>query len=201
MKKIMLGMIVLIMSANTYAQETNKTKEVGIVFRNFDYFGITYRTGSNKSVWRFQSLYLTNSKTTELSDSLDRKLSGSGFTLSIGKEFRKKLSENLMFRYGADISFGYFKSSNIYEDKTILDRDWNNSSKLFSPGLHFVVGINYLVSKNLIIGAELLPGIKYEFGQRTEYEAYLNYTRDFDVSRYSYGFNNNSVRLTIMYRF
>lgn len=201
MKKLMLGMIALIMSANTFAQETSKTKEVGIVFSNFDYFGITYRTGTNKSLWRFQSLYLNNNNSNFLSDSLDQKSKTNGFNISIGKEFRSQLTDKINFRYGVDISFGYSQNSQTYDDKTITNRDDVRSSKIYSPGLQFVLGLNYLVNEKVLIGAELLPGITYNFGQSSEFDYYSGTTIEFDSTEFIYGFNNYAARLSIIYRF
>lgn len=194
-------MLLLIMSAKTYAQETYKTKEVGIVFSSFDYFGITYRTGTNKSLWRFQSLYLNNYSKNELSDSLDYKNNGFGFNLGIGKEFRKKLSDRFEFRYGVDISLRYSQSDYTYDDKTIRNRDHNRSTKAYLPGLRLVLGLNYSINEKVLIGAELLPGITYSFGHSTRFDHGSDITYEFDITGIGYGFDNNSARLSIMYRF
>ena len=93
------------MSYFTIAQEAKKQKEVGLVFNDFNNFGLTYKFGIEKSMWRLNTLFMSGSDSKEESDENELKVSSIGFGVGFGKEFRKGITEKLEMRYGADISF------------------------------------------------------------------------------------------------
>ena len=57
MKKRFLLIAIAFLGFSTFAQEKTKvrTKEVGLTFYNFDGFGLTYRIGKEKAMWRFNT--------------------------------------------------------------------------------------------------------------------------------------------------
>ena len=119
MKKSLMILLCLSMSYILMAQETVKQKEIGLVFSNLDNFGLTFKSGTDKSLWRFNTLFISGNNLDNTADSLVNKQSNIGFGVKIGKEYRKDLVNNLELRFGADLSFSYNQSKSDYNDKTI----------------------------------------------------------------------------------
>lgn len=191
------------MSYFLMAQETVKQKEIGLVFSNLDNFGFTFKTGNEKSLWRFNTLFLSGNNVDQTTDSSISKQTNMGFGIKIGKEYRKKIVGNLEFRYGIDLSFSYSQSKIEYNDKTVFDNDRLNKRITYQPGINLVLGFNYLINKNIVLGAELLPGFAYTTGTSVEKNYYNNNDDEIktDISGFNYGLSNTSVLLSLVYRF
>ncbi|HEY3403741.1 MAG TPA: hypothetical protein VGK59_10165 [Ohtaekwangia sp.] len=198
MKKLLL-LLVLPLVSSLYAQEISKRKEVGLTFRSLDYFGITFRTGNNHALWRFNSIVLSGNSEKQSADSVESENSGSGFEFSIGREFRKGITEKLTLRYGADVSFGYSKSRNKTDDKSVVDDDYLSERYTYGPGVNLVIGLNYAISKDFTVGAEMLPSFQYRTGKATT-DSYYYPNVERDISAFSYGLYN-SVTLSLVYQF
>ena len=186
------------------AQEPVKQKEIGLIFSNLDNFGITYKTGTEKSLWRFNALFISGYNMDNVADSSANKQNSMGFGIKLGKEYRKVIVNNLELRYGADISFDYSHLKTDYDDKTVDDYDRLNERTTYSSGINLVLGLNYVLSKNLIIGVELLPDFSYTTGTSIEKHYYTNSADSelkTDISGFSYGFSNTSALLSVSYRF
>ena len=203
MRKSLLILLCLSMSYYLMAQETVKQKEIGLVFSNLDNFGLTFKTGTNKSLWRFNTLFISGNNMKNTADSLVNKQSSSGFGVKVGKEYRKNIIDNLEMRFGADISFRYTQSKSDYDDKTVDDYDRLNERTTYQPGVNLVFGFNYLLGDNLLIGAELLPSFSYRTGNLVEKSDYSNDGEEIksDISGFNYGLSNTSVSLSLAYRF
>jgi len=185
------------------AQETVKQKEIGLAFSNLNNFGLTFKTGTDKSLWRFNTLFISGNNTETTSDSLVDKLSSDGFGIKIGKEYRKVLVDNLELRFGADLSFSYNQTKNNYEDKTINNYDWKMERTTYQPGINLVFGLNYVFNDNLVLGAEILPYFSYITGTEISNRYYnsSDVERKSDISGFSYGLSNSSALLSLAYRF
>jgi len=185
------------------AQEVVKQKEIGLIFSSLDNFGITFRTGTDKSLWRFNTLLLYGGNTENVADSLIQKRSSGGFGVAIGKEYRRKIVDNLELRFGADISFNYSQYKSDYNDKTVNNYDQLNQQTTYSPGINIVFGFNYKLNNNFTLGAELLPNFTYTTGSSTEKYNSINNGDEVksDISRISYGLTNTSALLSLVYRF
>ena len=183
------------------AQEKTKQKEIGLVFSNLDNFGLTYKTGTNKSLWRYNLLLISGGKTEEIADSLTQKHSNMGFGIAFGKEYRKKIAEKLELKYGADLSFSYSQSENKTTYKSINGRDRLNKRTTYQPGINFVLGVNYVINENLVIGADVVPHLRYIFGTSTDHNYYVNDEVESDISGFYFGLSNSSVVLSLVYRF
>jgi hypothetical protein len=187
------------------AQENEKVKqkEIGLVFSNLDNFGLTYKTGTEKSLWRFTTLFISGDNIEETEDSLLSKQNQLGFGVKIGKEYRKNIAQNLELRFGADLSFSYSHSKIELDDKTVNDFNRLREQSIYRPGVNLVFGFNYELSDNFVIGAELLPNFTYTTGSRTEtnYYTYQNDEVKTDISGFSYGLSNSSALLSLVYRF
>lgn len=203
MRKSLLILFCLSVSYFLMAQETVKQKEIGLVFSNLDNFGLSFKTGTNKSLWRFNTLFITGNNVGYTADSLVDKQSNTGFSVKIGKEYRKNIIDNLEMRFGADLSFRYYQNKSDYDDKTVDDYDRSNERTTYQPGINLVFGFNYLLGDNLLIGAEILPSFSYTTGKSVEKRYYINDGEEIkrDISGFNYGLSNTSVLLSLAYRF
>lgn len=203
MKKPLLIFIFSLIACTAMAQQEERIKEVGLVFRNLDSFGLTYKTGSQRTLWRFNTLVLSGNVLNEGSSSTETSQKSSSFGLSFGKEFRKPISDNLQLRYGADLDFRYTYTRSEYNNESTGERERLTQRSMYQPGFNLVLGLNYLVSSNIVIGVELLPGFTYITGSSYT-ENYSNgnfYQNSDDISGLSYGISNTSVQLAAVFRF
>ena len=202
MKKALFLVMCVFMSYFTMAQENVKQKEVGVVFSSLNQFGLTYKTGNDKSMWRFNTLFLSGSKMDYTGDNYENSQSTTGFGVKIGKEYRVKTAERLEFRYGADLSFNYSYNKYFEENKAQGYGRMREETR-YSPGVNLVLGLNYLISENLILGAEALPYFTYTFGTSNEQETFpiISGNIERDISGFNYGLSTSSVLLSLVYRF
>ena len=178
MKKglLLIGMLCLMFTASAQSQ-----KEIGMTFKNLDEFGMTFRVGSETSMWRFNALSLGGNKISNNGgDSF-------GFGLGVGHEFRSSLIEDkLEFRYGLDLML---KMNNM-EDATKTKTD------MTSFGGAVVLGVNYMLTDHMILGAEILPGVDYVTTEITP-----NGGTKVESKTATYGLNSTPVTLSIAFRF
>ena len=143
---------------------------MGLVFNNLNNLkdiGLTYKIGTNKSLWRFTTFSISERNTTLTDQTSDRynadhKTHNIGFGLAFGKEYRKPFANNFELRYGAYLSFTYSRSTS----NSRTNDDFNPASaeevhKQMAPGVNLVFGVNYVIKKVFVIDAEILPSIKY----------------------------------------
>ncbi|NQU34819.1 MAG: hypothetical protein HQ521_16445 [Bacteroidetes bacterium] len=201
MKKLLLIFITLTMSVMVIAQEKSKQKEVGLVFNSLNSFGLTYKTGTTKSLWRFNTLFISGNSTEEVSDSINRKQSNMGFSIKFGKEYRKLIVDDLEFRYGVDLAFAYSQYTYNTNDRSIADNDNTNEKTSYTPGINLVFGLNYIFNDHFVIGAELLPYFNYTVGKSKITSFRTDDVTESDISGFSYGLNSTSVMLSLVYRF
>ncbi|MGD9995239.1 MAG: hypothetical protein AB7S69_18205 [Salinivirgaceae bacterium] len=204
MKKTILMLACFFAVYSIMAQEAVKQKEIGLVFSNPDNFGIAYKTGTDKSLWRFNTLFISGqNRVSEPTDSSTFKASTIGFGLKLGKEFRKPIADKLEFSYGMDVSFRYSQSKTDRDDNSIGDRDALSKTIVYEPGINLILGLNYLISKNFAIGAELLPYFYYDKVKLLSTTSSNNEIDETESERegISYGLSNTSALLSIVYRF
>lgn len=203
MKKSLLIILCLSMSSFLMAQEKVKQKEIGIVFSNLNNFGLTFKTGTDRSLWRFNTLFISGNNMDQTADSSVNKWHQMGFGFTLGREYRKVIVENLELRFGADISFSYSQSINDYDDKTANNFDRLSKQTTYRPGINLVFGLNYVLNDNFVIGAELLPNFSYTTGTSVEKYYYINNGDEVkrDISGFNYGLSNSSALLSLAYRF
>ncbi len=203
MRKLFLTSFAIAFSLFVMAQEKTRQKEVGLSFSNLDEFGITYKVGTQKSMWRFNTLLLTGGKNTLKYPEQAKVINNNfGFDLMVGREYRTSIDDNFEFRCGFDVVYGY--SSAKREDKISLDnQDWMTSKNVKSKyGFNFVLGFNYTINHKLVLGAEVLPGINFQDGETKESYNYGNTDDEtIDISGFNYGLKNSYALLTLAYRF
>ena len=168
-----------------------------MVFNSLNYFGLTYKTGNQKSLWRFTTLVINGNYNENTANDHTDSQSRNGIGLEFGKEFRKPITDKLDFRYGADLSFSY---SYRYSKSSISE----TVAHYYTPGMNLVLGFNYSLSNHFIIGAELLPYFNYSIGKENldKENSDGSITNISKTSKsISYGLSNSSAMLSLMYRF
>jgi hypothetical protein len=202
MKKIILILAAAFISFSIMAQDETKVRvqEAGIGFYSFDGFALIYKIGNQKSLWRFNTLFIQGSNSNQESDSLSSENNYFSYGLKAGKEFRKTIASNLELRYGVDVTFNYNYLKQVLNDSTNGGFFYFQELKRYSPGIELVFGLNYVVKEKLVFGVEILPYFQYDFGKTT---GGLRQPADVttDDSGFSYGLSNQSVLLSILYRF
>ena len=192
-KKIVFTVLFTMTSLITIAQEKEQQREVGIAFSDLNNFGLTYKTGTSKSLWRYNILAANLNGGENSYENQSNNFINLGLNASIGKEFRKVIANNLEFRHGIDIGFFYNYSENESNGS-------KNTTSFISPSVNGVIGVNYLFNTNFAFGVEILPSISYQFGT-TKYSNNGQETSDRDINHWSIGFQNNFARLSLSYRF
>lgn len=187
----------LLLVSGVQAQEKTKVRELGFTASNLDQFGITYRVGHEKAVWRFNTMLLDLT----IRDDDANGLVTTGTTIrgsfSVGREWRKSLADKLELRYGADISLlaGYAETE---MDSPNIGITTSESTEI-TPGLNAVIGFNYLITDRFLVGAEFLPGFRYIISETTSENGGIESTTERNL--FDFGFDNNAARLSLVYRF
>ena len=103
----------------------------------------------------------------------------------------------------ANLSFSYEKGNNEVLYEMIKITDVKSTSTSYIPGINLVFGLNYEISDNFVFGAEILPGFSCTSGTHVSKGLPNGNVEDLktNISGYSFGLSNNSVLLTLAYRF
>ncbi len=202
MKKPLLLILLLTISYSLFAQKTEKINEAGLIFYDLDSYGITYRTGTNKSLWRLSTTSLNGNHTfrEEVSEEYEYNQDRSGVNLQIGKEYRKIATDNFEIRYGADLNFFY---ACVKAEHTNPDNEIERFSKSSSDryGINLILGFNYLLNNNLVIGAEILPAVSYSTTKTESQVGVESEKTTANSETIGFRLSNNSVLLSLVYRF
>jgi hypothetical protein len=203
MKNFIFIFSILFFSYNLFSQESIKQKEIGITFYNLNSFGLTYKSGTNTSLWRFNTIFATGNNQKYTSDSVTTKQNSFGVGLRAGKEFRKLITPKFELRYGADLSFSVNQSKSKNVSLTSYKYETSQNITTYNPGLNLVFGFNYLLGDQLALGIELMPGISYSTGKYTQTAKTPSHfkTDKQDISNFSYGLNNQFAMLSLSYKF
>jgi len=204
MKNLLLILFCLSTPFFITAQETVKQKEVGLSFHNLDNFGIAFKTGTAKALWRFNTLFISGGERDEISDSSEFKQSSSGFGVGFGRENRKEIGKNIELRYGIDLFFSYSKSLFDNNSKRVNYYDLLQEIETYRQGINLVFGFNYVINESIVLGAELLPSLYYVTGTsivKRDDNYNGEQVDESDITGFEYGLSNNSARLSVSYRF
>lgn len=199
MKKAILITTMVLCFTLVSAQES--IRELGLSFKNLDYFGLNYKVGTQERLWRFNSMAGSayGGKETYLSSEMERK--GFDVALSVGREFRRDVADDFQLRYGFDLSLGYGQSN--AESKQVDQAGISSSEKQrsLSAGMNAVVGVNYLIKGKIVIGGELFPGLSYNRNKIERTNFIDDSASEQKNSRLGFGFGTSSVLLVLAYRF
>lgn len=208
MKQLFFIAPLLLFNISSFAQDNVKIKqkELGITFQSLNNFGLVYRFGTNQAMWQLNSLVLSGSSYERESEYTDVNRDRNSFQAGIdfSREFRRLLTNDFEFRYGAGISLMYNSTR-----ERILGSDPNTQSteirlvksKSYQPGVFLIIGANYILCENLILGAAIMPTIYYQYLVHNyhDYEENMK-SKDFS-SGLNYRLNLQTIRLSLAYRF
>lgn len=190
-------------SQNNYP---SSIKEIGVQLNNLSDWGVVYRMGTERALWRFSAFGfgLDWHQTNDLMQVDDR---GQSFQISaaVGHEWRKPIAEGFEFRYGTELGLGYAHDKTVMVDPNALTEGIQYPTTELRRGtvsLAAVLGINYVLYDEWVFGAELNPSLSYNFG-RTEYVNQLGFTTAL-VMEDTWSIQANAaqaLRLTAAYRF
>jgi len=150
----------------SFGQDVNsKIKELGLSIRGGANFGIHFKSGTEKSLFRI-TLHSDNG-------SFDRSKSESnpnnpsknnyiGIGLNLGFEKRREVLNNVKFYYGLDLLNSYSRSGWQFPSSMSSSLEWD-----ISTGLGLVLGLNYDINNILTISAGIMPSIRYNYGKNT----------------------------------
>ena len=201
MKKLFFLIAAVSVSILSGARKPEKLNELGVTTLNLNDFGITYRIGNDKSVWRFNAVLINGSRSKNNDDNMERTSSACGTGFQVGKERRKKTGEKFELRYGLDLSFNYNKSKHTGKDNQNQDNDYKYIVISYEPGINLVLGFNFVFAENFLVGAEFLPYIHYTGQINKDYDFRAGEYRITNTRGLVYGLSSNSVRLSLVYRF
>ena len=213
MKKLLFIIFAISAPVLIMAQDTNRVKEVGVVFSDLNDFGITFKFGSNRGVWRINTLLISGDKyKSNISNGTDEYTineESQGYRLSLGREYRLKIVDKFQFRVGFDASYAYDHRKEDEKYDYLSYQDNSYESIHHSVGINLVLGFNYAYNNKLVIGAEILPGYSYNWWKVMDYNNYVyNGMREYvkkenenKTSNYSFNLSNMPVLLSIAYRF
>ncbi len=196
MKHLFPILALFVVSNMATAQDAPRQKEIGITFSNLDNFGLTYRLGHSRAMWRFSSLLISGGDREQERDSSLFKSSNFGFNVGAGREWRKESAKNMELRFGSALYYGFTKtkSSGINQSDESTEHRY---------GVNLILGLNYLIKEHLVLGVELLPALNYfssESVSRSNNGGIFNEAL-FKSSGVDYGISNTSARLSVLYRF
>lgn len=173
------------------AQEKSKKHELGLSLSSFNSFGVVYRFGTEKNLWRISTVntFIRRSETKSINSISNRK--DTSFGIGIGKEFRTNIDQKNQFRWGIEASYRYRKDHSDFRSLNtgILDRTQTNTTNVI--GIQAILGVNFPMGERLLLGVEILPAFTYEYG--TEFEERVNptFVNEFDNSEYRFSLSNN----------
>jgi len=195
MKKIQsLLVAVFISTLAISAQESGSIiRELGIYTGGFNAFGISYKSGTENSLFRLSvtpfSSNITQNKTG--SEAVDHhNYNECGFNL--GFEKRKPISPALSFYIGSDL-LNSFSSSNSKGGSN----DYKSNNWGFSTGLGLVVGFNYKINEIIGLSAEAVPSVLYSYSHsKTKIGLSETISKSSGVN---FGFRGSDINLSLLF--
>ena len=190
-QKCLLVFSFLLLGLNSFAQKQPSIHEVGLTLNSNLDFGLIYKTGTEKSVFRLQALFLNGAhQSTPNGNNTNLNNNNYGFGVSLGSEFRQNLAKDFFVIYGFGAGVKY-AGQNIVNNGII--EQYNH---IFSPKINLVVGFNYVLKEHWIFSIEALPYFQYDVVTQS-----VANNLGVVSGRISYGMNMASVRLVIAHRF
>lgn len=164
---ILAGALALALSTTTFAQTTEddtptRVVELGAQTNNLSDYRAVIRFGNERSVWRISAFnFAINTGETVQNTNYEMNVESYAFGLSLGKEWRTEMMENLYFRYGADLAGFYSTETRSYTYVDDPTQDSNNLYGRISASANAVFGALYVVNDQWVFGAEFTPGLSW----------------------------------------
>ena len=200
MKKILFALFVLLGFSvqQMVAQEKTTLQEFGLTFRSIESYGLTYKIGNGRSMWRINPAVIQFSKfkNDDQFQNTDEQFGGS---FSFGRETRKDINPDFQLRYGIDLSAAYLDMETFYTNE--FGDTYYGSVIALGFGANLVFGANVNLNDHLILGAEIQPELSYQLTNNPFVTSEKSGTfADYDQTKWNYGFNNFNALLSLAYR-
>jgi len=180
MKRIsVLLVLTFILLNDLYSQEKTTSKEVGLYFSSLNSFGVRYKFGNEKRMFRLTALSLSAEKTT----SPEQNKAGAG--LNFGVELPFRITDVFSFYSGPELR-GSYNHQKIYT--TSFDY---NTSDVYNAGIGLILGFSRSFQSNIIVSVEIVPGFSYN----------KIVSGNVNTTSLAFGLDSNSAAITIGYRF
>lgn len=182
-------------------QGRKRVYDIGLTFSGFTSFGVNFKTGSEKTLFRFTALVLNLHSTTiqhiegDSLFTLEAVKQSIALNIQAGVEKRFELAKNLTLIAGIDAGFIYSSTKtpvatnlNSYQDRNI------------APEICLVGGISYQIIPHLLVSLEFIPSFYYTF--TTEKEIYYNqkYSGTNKFQTFDISASTQNIQLTLTYR-
>lgn len=184
MKRLSIVLVfTFVLLSSLYSQERNTTKEVGIYFSNLDAFGIRYKFGNEKHMFRITALSINSGNSNSSGNSTTGASSNSGAGLNLGLQFPISITEDFIFYYGGELQ-GVFSNTEYTTGNSGI-------YKYRNAGIGFVIGFSKSFKSNIIVSAEIIPGFRYSKSEQGSMSS----------ESYGFGLDSRSAGITIGYKF
>jgi len=180
MKRLsVLLVLTFILLYDLYSQEKTTSKEVGLYFSSLNSFGVRYKFGNEKRLFRLTALSLSAEKTT----SPEQNQAGAG--LNFGVELPIRITDVFNFYSGPELSGSFNRQKNYSSsfDYTV--------SGVYHVGIGLILGFSRSFQSNIIVSVEIVPGFSYN----------ETVSDNIDTTSFAFGLYSNSAAITIGYRF
>lgn len=201
-KSLIICLFVMLGLNAARAQETTKAKvhEAGINFSSLNSFGIHYKTGSEKTLFRLTLLtgnFTHQNNYGRAQDSVRVKSSNLNLGFRAGFEKSVFLAKNLDFKWGieAGCNYSYSFTDHYYNYPDAEVRQWS-----VTPGIYAIVGISYTLADHFVFGMEVTPGIEYSYA-RENITQYGDTMIEVTGKAFNAGFSTTNASLSVAYRF
>ncbi|MCX6279803.1 MAG: hypothetical protein NT004_17170 [Bacteroidetes bacterium] len=202
--KIILYLVVALclITAKLTAQDAKapRVHQIGIQFNSLNSFGVHYKTGSEKTLFRVTLVALNatqNYSWGRTQDSIDQKQRGFGAGFTLGFEKLIPLAKDFDFRWGLEVGSSYqyekYNYSSYYPDS-------ETSYWSINPGVYLIIGVSYILKEHFVFGAEISPGVVYSYGKQ-KIISNGNMMKETTNNSFRFGLNSNSASLSVAYRF
>jgi len=187
MKKITALLTLAICLVNSaISQDNNKSKEVGLYFANLNAFGLRYKVGNEKVMFRITGISLSaGSSATDNGNGTTQNSTNAGIGFNIGLERHVKIKDQFGLYFGGELSSSYTNSTSSSTGSS------KSKTNTLGAGLGFILGFDYTFKSNIIISAEIVPGPSYNYNKNGSAK----------TGNLSFAINNNSAGVTLGYRF
>ncbi len=164
MKKLFISLSLALVALFSQAQETDKIHEIGLQFYNLDQFGIRYKVGNDKILYRITGISLGANKTDNNNPTNHNNSNHLRLGLRLGFEKPYAIDDKFGFYYGLELSGAHDQLQYKY-DTTPEDNYKVINNNL---GLGVIIGCSYNISDRIKLSAEIIPGFNYYHSEQDE---------------------------------
>ncbi len=178
MRPIYLGLLLfcVVSAASLSAQETARTRELGLRLTGTDDFGFIYKKRLTDDRFRRYRFFSGQLGFTSIDG---RNVGNLNVGAAIGKEQRTQVADRLDFIRG----FEPFLSLSVQSTVDVFLAS-------ITPGIGYVLGFQYNFAERFYLSIESIPSVSLTYGNG-----------DVQLVSFNAGFNSNAVALTGAYRF